>query len=496
MLADISFTRRQLKTKRNLAQQGGQTFHGMHRPLLQNLLEYETVTRYDTQVRYCLRILLNAIIGSLSEIEHPDKEIQSFLRANIQYMLNEHGVDYKQRLKTMIKTSLWAGFSITENLYELYEGNVILQDLITYHPATIQIRTNRQGRLTENEPSWEGFESGVYQNDIYGNSKTGETQLSLWKIAILTNDSDFNNYYGQSAIEGVYRWYLLKEALLAMMTEALDKFGNPLLAITLPSSAATHAEYDEESGEEVTLSDQQLLEQQLNNNISTGEGNVLILPQHNKDMKPEVKVITTGNNHGDMYSGAIDMCDQNIAKGLLVPFGLSNSGPNSDGKALEKHIEVFNKIVSSFVSQFVQPAVNQTFFNVIKYNFARESAKIAPTLPYNNATSRAEDKVALMQMIKGLTQDGYLIPTNASDWEMVREMVSTNFRQQSNEDLEYIKQLIIYPRNPNLAEFNKEDDNSKSIGVVDPSRDRSMEGKVKGKGQRGRPAGISTPQIT
>jgi hypothetical protein len=464
---------------RNKTKQEGSSYSGYHnRPALKYLHEYEAVTLYDTTVKSALNILIDALLATLGPLEHPDPEIQAYLRYNVEWMLDVHGIDFNHLLKKAIKTAMWGGYSVSEVLYGLEEDTLFIKDIVNYHPSSITIRTNKKGRLSEDEPSVDGQPSGIYQSG----SNNPQVQLPIWKSCYLVNDSEFNNYYGRSLIEAVYRWHVLKEAITDMMTVALDRFGNPIIAITVPRTNSQETEVDPETGEERVLSTQEVLERQMQGN-SLGQGNVIVLPQVDPDLKPEVKVITTGNNVGSTFLEAIEFCDMQMIKGLLVPYGLVNTS-HREGATLERQIEIYNRIINGLYKSFIRPAINQSFGRLIKFSFSRTSAKKAPSMPVNLST-RPQDTVALMQVIKGLTSDGYFNPTNKADWSMVRQMVSAVEREQKSEDVEFVKQLIVYPRQKDPG----------SNGVVNPERDRSNEGNVNGVGGRGRPTGVSTPQL-
>jgi hypothetical protein len=77
-----------------------------------------------------------------------------------------------------------------------------------------------------------------------------------------------------------------------------------------------------------------------------------------------------------------------------------------------------------------------------------------------------------MQMVKGLTDTGYLNPTNPQDWDMVRQMVRLSDRKMDADDLRFIQQVVINPLLPK------------------PGADETGKG---GTGGRGRPTGNSMP---
>jgi hypothetical protein len=461
-----------LRPRSKLQHLGG-NFHYdvMQYPIRERLSIYEDMSRYESVIKFTLNILLNSVIGSLGPIQHPDSDIQNFLNYNIDRLNNIYCIDILSQIKSMAYTTLWAGFSVTEKLYELDNGMILLRDLVQYHPKTITIRTNKKGRLVEGEPAFDlhntGYKSGVFQTGY----DTAEVQLPLWKICYATHGFEFNNYYGSSLLEPCYRWHILKEAYVDMLTLCLDRYGVESI------NPAT--------GEVQELSAQDLLEQQIQN-TNPQDGNVLFLPFSESDMKPSINTLSASNDLGDTFYKAIRFCEVEQVRSMLIHYGFIESKTGKDAELSERQIEFFNNVVSSLYSTLIRPICNQVFHNLIIENFSRESAKIPPFFPLRDS-SRPETHVARTQMIQGLTELGFFNPTNSSDWAMVREMVDATPRDFEPSDLEFIKKIAINPRQP-----------SKS-STSDPSRKasrgaRSTEGNVQGTLNPGRSDNITTKE--
>jgi len=474
---------------------------GYNRPLLKRLQTYQSMSTYDPVIRQGLDIITDALVGALSEIEHRDPEIQEFVRYNAAKLNSDYLIDLGLVLKRMIKTCLWSGSSTTETIFDLDGDNLFIKDFVTYHPATILIRTNQQGRLVDNEPSFDGpnYMSGIYQMN-YQNYRFGssEVKLPLWKVCHLVNEFEFGNYYGKSVLESCYRWHVLREAFVDMQVELLDRFANPLTAIIMPKVNSGQEEYNPLTGEKEMLTSQQVLERQLGS-ANPNNGNYFFLPFIDQSMKPDIKILTAGASVGNVYMEAIKYCELQLTRSILLPYGfIDNYSSNSDTVS-ERQVEIFNRVITTLHRTFIQPFISQTFHRLIKFNFKRESAQYPPTMAIRKAM-RPEQRVAMMQMIKGLTDVGYYNPTDPADWSMIREMVDALDREQTPADIEFIKQLIIYPKQPKPEKPVK---TKKSNGVVGEDTgtsagggggERATEGKIKGTGNPGRPTGTPAPQ--
>lgn len=450
------------------------------RPILHRLEIYENVFNNDASILQAVNLITDALVGSLGEVEHPDPDIQQFLQLTLDNLSDNYSINLRDKIKEIITITLWAGFSVTENIYENVDGVILLKDLVTYHPSTLIIRTDKKGRLVEGAPSYEGvpYLSGIYQSSYDANSDEGEVRLPLWKIIYLSHKQQFNNYYGTSIIEPIYRWHVLKEAFIDMLTVTLDKYGKPTTVYLIPRRTSANSEFDPILEEDVRMTDAQVLQRQLDDAESVGDITNIILEYSDTDAKPEVKIIQPPSNVNTVFLEAIKFCEKQQIKSLLLPYGIIE-GEASNEVFTERQIEFFNRVISSLYTRFVVPFVNQSLHRLIKLNFSRDSVKYPPQIPLRKST-RPEARVALMQMIKGLTEQGYFNPIEEADWAMVRQLVDCLDRPMTDEDKEFIKELLIYPKQP-------KDSTSKSPAS------RKTEGKIKGKGQQGRPTGVAVP---
>lgn len=453
--------------------------------LLNRLDDYEYARLYDTTVAACFKIIINTVVSSLGDIEHKDPDIEKFLRYNVLYLEQYTPVS---SLKNMIKLALdvakWSGSSISEKLFIVnqdvhYNGALLLSDLITYHPKSITIRPNKQGRLVEGDIGLDGRPTGVWQRSYLQQ----EVLLQKWKIVHLVNNFSFNSFYGRSDIETVEKHVLLKEYLLDLRTEALRNFGSPLIAITIPVTKTTEVEVDPTNGVERVLTTFDTTKRDLQDTYNESEGKLLLLPYSDPTLKPEAKAVTQGTSIGSSFEEAIIACDKDIAKGLGVPYIMLSSDVGIRTGA-ERQIEIFNQVVADIYESLVVPFINQLFCNVIQENFkGRETALLPATICFKNKI-RPEDKVAMMQMITGLTSKGYYNPLVPLDWNMVREMVGSENREMLEDDVKYINDILITPLEKNDA---------KQVTDSNSERDRSKEGNVKGPNNSGRPVGVSKP---
>lgn len=477
--ADISFN--PSSRPRGKLKQVGSSYYtgtGYARPSNSQIFEYLKVAREDSSVSSCLFLLIDSLLSLLGPIQHPDPDIQDFLRTNIAYLgggffdYDGNRTDLYWSLYNAIETAICVGWSDTEVLYRKESDYVLISDFVTYHPTSIVLRVDKSGRLTDGNPSFDpGYLSGIWQQHsklVYGKP----TRIPLWKTVHLVNRPRFNNPYGDSSLDAVYRWTLIKEAILEMYILALDAFGSPKMAITLPLYPTNETTIDPRTGEERTLNSVEVFQRNYQQMDSDG-GNTIILPQVDEQLKPDISILTTANNPGSVFKDAIALCDQEISKGLLVPYGMLFNNDTRDGAA-ERQVENFNRVIRSVYKLFIQPFLIQSFHWVVKFNFSRDSAKIPPSFPLLHGI-RPEDRLALTQVVRMATDTGYLNPLDPQDWTAVRQMIDAPDRDFTEKDRKYVEKILLDPRNSQTSE-------DKSTGAR------------KGKGNPGRPLGTNTPQ--
>lgn len=466
-------------------------YNSYNRPLLERLEIYDNTYRYEPVIQQSVNIMIDAVIGALGSVEHPDPEIEAYLQDTLNRQEEEYSINILDKLREVMRTTMRFGFSVTENLMTVENGVLFLRDYVTYHPNTIILRTDVHGQLVDNKPAYEGpyLKSGIYQTT---HTKYNEVLLPRWKVALLTFNKEFNNYYGTSIVENSYRWHVLKEAFTDMMTTALDRYGNPLTLITIPKFNTDEVRTNPVTGETRTMSLQELVEEQIRNNYTPSHSNFLFLPFTDQTNRPQATVISGASNLGTVFLDAIKYCEDQMTRNLFIPFNILNGTGNNDDTQSERQIEIFNRVIVSLYRMMVVPFVNQTLHQLVKFNFTRESAKTPPKIPLRK-TTRPEARVALMQMIKGLTETGFLNPTNESDWTAVREMVDALDRPLEKDDIEFIKKILIEPRQkPEPAA--PEADGKKPTNKKAAAKQRTNPNKTpSGTGNMGRPTGVVTP---
>lgn len=429
--------------KGKFVQRGGHAlFHSVRRIQNVNLRLYEKLARQDLTIRSALNTFENYIISTIGEVTHPDEEIASFLNHNLKTMEDTLGVSWKSAIKTALFTKDWAGYSVSEIIFKLEFGSLTLEDLITYHPSTLTIYTDKKGRLVEGGETLDGYhKSGIYQVSL--DSTTSLKKLDLWKVLYLGADTEYGNYYGQSLVAPCYKWQRLKEALIDLMLIYLERAGHRMTWISSIAHPTDQSRIDPSTGDERTITTLDLLREQIEKDDDLKQ--TLLLPYNVEGSSPEIGSVPLSDLVGNMFLDAIAYADQESVKHIIPYFLISDGGHSLSASSIERRMEVFYTNKEQAFNSLTTEAIKQVLQPLVKWNFNRESAKIAPSFARIHS-DRSEDRVASMQTVKGLTENGYLNPTNSVDWRMVRQMLRLSDRMMTKEDQEWIEEIVINPR--------------------------------------------------
>lgn len=444
---DIRYSsKKELKGK--FSQQGTFAFQTtIKRPHQSQLRLYERMWRQDLTIKAAMQARVQWLISTIGAIEHPDKEVSNFLNYNIKQLEDINGRAWTNILEVMLQTMYWSGFSDSEILFELRNGSLYLQDIVTYHPSSILLITDKKGQLTHNKLSYNGF----YKSGIYQLSTTPEFQqkhLDLWKMIHLNNEADYGNYYGRSLISASYKWYRLKEALIDMMASALDRLGTKMTWVRMPSYETQERRVDPQTGEEVPITSLQLVMEQFES--ADGPPDVLFLPFQQSELKPEIGTESLQDQIGDLYIKAIEYADHQSVKHIIPSFLLSStqylsSGGHSGEIQNERQIELFMNSIEADRNLLLTALIKKVFTPIMNWNFSKSAAKTPPTFS-RVYSDRSEDRLATMQMIKGLVESAVLNPRNDEDYTKIMQMLRLGTRDRTADDKKFIEEMLINPR--------------------------------------------------
>jgi hypothetical protein len=445
---DVIFKdKRQAKGK--FKQQGSFTFQNtIRRPLLAQIRLYERMWRQDLTIKAALQARTQWLISTIGEVIHPDKEVAAFLNNNIKDIQQENGRSWNDILEVIEETTYWGGFSASEVMFDLKFGSLYLSDVLTYHPSSIVIHADKDGRLVHGKPTIDGVrKSGIWQ--LATGPRSREVHLDMWKVIYLANESDYGNHYGRSLISASYKWHRLKEALIDMMAANLDKAGNKMLWIRMPSYPTDEIRISPTTGEETYINSLELVKEQFE--AAEGIPEVVFLPYQQSDIKPEVGGEILQDQIGDLFIKAIEYADHQSVKHIIPPFLLSGSffaEGSKDPMKHERQIELFTNSIEADRSRLCTALIKKVLYPLMEWNFNRSSIKVPPTFA-RIYSDRSEDRVSTMQMVKGLVEAAVLNPRNEEDYRKIMQMLRFGTRERTKDDMKFIDEVLIEPRRKN-----------------------------------------------
>jgi hypothetical protein len=362
----------------------------------------------DSTIGSGIDFLTTCLAARIGKYQHPNDEITDFVNKAFEKMDGGWNNAQKEML-----SAAWAGYSIGEKVWQNDEMGFILKKIVTLPPSTILFETDRVGELTSDGilqyqrnynpalfgtgPSYLfGFigntgtstDPGSFRNDPaakFGDMpfplRTANTfsylSIRIPKLKCIHYAFDaqgkFGNPYGRSLLRRCAKFYYMKDAILQMLTVALDRKGTPLTLIfadpnaTLADSSKTQQGVSNQGRQIGIRAD--LAAQQAFRNVHNDS--TIILPGK-KDQIFGVDFVPQNSNAQD-FIAALDFCNKEIMRALLLPALVFTGGDGSGSYALgQEHARTFDKILDGILSGFKQTLLDQVIYELLSYNFPKE----------------------------------------------------------------------------------------------------------------------------
>lgn len=365
---------------------------------------YEKMYQTDETFAAAVDFVIMAVLSRLGQYEHPDDRICTFINDQLAEMKGS----FVQACGEIL-SAIWAGYSATEMIFEPDGTRVRLDRLATYHPQTILFRLDNAGQL---------FQDGILQYRWWAGTPI---RIPTRKVIIYTHNKRFGNPYGTSAGRRVYKNWLLKDAMLKMWATALDRFGTPLLATTVPDMMV---EDPDNPGQQVKALDYVM---RVLNNIQ----NQTVLGLHKGS---DIKALTQGGSGiGEAFDKAIAYFNKMIMRGVLLPSLILEEGRKGGSYALgAQHFDAFLMMVEAIFRQLEEVLVDSLIRTLVELNFGRqknygrfEDKSKQPDPQYMQSLSNA---------FHLLVEDGFLTPEAEEDWHAVRAKSGLPVRPRGDAD--------------------------------------------------------------
>jgi hypothetical protein len=359
----------------------------------------------DDTIGSGVEFLVMCLAARLGRYQHPNEEITKFINDALGRVEN----GWTNAIKEMLSAS-WAGFSTCEKVWANTPNGFVIKKFVPLPPQTILFETERTGELTpdgilqyqrNDNPalmsqgpsymygfSWSMNPGGSTRPDPA--AKLGDMPFPLrtansysylsiripkQKVVHYSFDAQgkFGNPYGRSLLRKAYKFYVMKDSFLTMLSIALDRKGTPLTVVyadaTAPiQKAGPNGELNPQGArgqrQEFVRADYEAKRAFENIHNDT----VIILPGK-KGQVFDHEFVNQQSNASD-FLAAIEMCNKSIMRALLVPSLIFTNGDGTGSFALgHEHAKTFDKILDSMLSGFKQVLIDQVIQELIRYNF-------------------------------------------------------------------------------------------------------------------------------
>lgn len=409
--------------------------------------------------------LTTCLAARIGEYSHESDEITDWVRRAFEQI--QGGVF--DAWKDMMSAS-WVGFSVQEKVWgNDPELGFIIKKLVSLPPGTILFETERTGELTNDgilqyQRNYNpanlsygtnflfGFTGVVAPNlnasrpdpfaklgDLPFPARTANTYsyLSI-RIPIekcvhyaFNAQGRFGNPYGRSILRRAYKWYIMKDAFLQMLSVALDRKGTPL-TIVFADPNVTLADPEKSpvganmKGSRIGLRADRAAQAAFKN---IHNDTTIILPGK-KGQVFDTDFVPQASNAGD-FMQAIDLCNRSLMRAMLIPSLIFTNGDGSGSYALgQEHAKTFDKILDG-INYGVRQAILQHIVKpLLAYNFPESAWRKDGIGSFIPRELSQEEKDKEMDMVEKAVNMGAIDMNDMVDLNIIREKAGFPLRDK------------------------------------------------------------------
>lgn len=353
--------------------------------------------------------LTTCLAARLGRYNHPSAEITEWVNK----ALDSVDKGFTNTIKELLGAT-WSGFTVQEKVWANDDQlGFIVKKLITLPPSTMLFETERTGDLTPDgilqyqrnyNPANVAYGAGglfgfygasfqqgaTSRNDPF--AKFGDfpfpirtaNSYSYLSIRIPTQkcihyafdaQGKFGNPYGRSLLRRCYKWYIMKDAFLQMLSVALDRKGTPLTIVYVDPNTTLLDPTKAVSG----INQKGMKSSGIRADVAAANAfknihndSTIILPGK-KGQIFETDFVPQASNAED-FMAAIDLCNKSLMRGMLVPSLIFGNGDGTGSYSLgQEHAKTFDKILDGMNAGLKQCLIHQLVKELISYNFPKSA---------------------------------------------------------------------------------------------------------------------------
>ena len=321
------------------------------KPDAARMAEYREMAEEDDAVGPALQFIVQSVMSRFGEYENENEEIADFVNE----MLEGLPRGAREFLTEALELCLWAGFSVTELVFELVDGRVLITDTLVLPSEEIEFKIDEETRRLD-------IEEGVIQDPVGRGTKVF---IPPAKCLHLILNPRQGSPYGFSMLKRVYKEWVKKLPINKMGLAALDNQGNPFLVCYWPDLPRV----DPDSGADSTYFE--IAKNSAGDIYGRGSALHIPIPPEPEAPKPKVEVpVQPTGEAWKPFDAALVGIDLRIMRGLLIPSLLYQEGQRSGSLALGRaHFDFFDMLTSTTYEGLADSIINQIVKPLIQLNF-------------------------------------------------------------------------------------------------------------------------------
>lgn len=443
-----------------------QVYRFIQNPSTVSVETFKRMVDTDETIGSGVDFLSTCLAARMGRYTHPSHEISTFVNKK----LNEIDGGWVNVQKEIL-TAAWAGFSVGEKVWANTNDGFVPKKIVQLPPGTLLFETDRTGELTKDgilqyqrnyNPAL--FGAGVAylfgfmsaaptmspsagRPDIY--AKLGDYPFPLRSPNIFSYLSiripvrkcihysfdaqgKFGNPYGRSLLRRAYKHWVLKDAVLQMLSVALDRKGTPL-SVWYVDPTATFIDMHKLTNRNGPADPTQDLGVRAMNAVLQAtkrvhNDSVLVMPGK-KGQFVDHDFVQQTSNAGDFIT-ALNFLDTRIMRALLLPPLVMSGGDGAGSYSLgQEHAKTFDKICDGILGGYKQVLLRQLVREIIAYNFPRSAWEKDGLGEFSERELSQEEREKEMSCVETAVNLGAVDMNELDDLNKVRDIAGFKARE-------------------------------------------------------------------
>lgn len=410
----------------------------------------------DDTIGSGIDFLTTCLAARIGRYEHPNKDIEEWVNKALESIAG----GFTNAAKELLGAS-WAGFMVQEKVWGNDEElGFVIKKLVTLPPGTLLFETERTGELTRDgilqyQRNYNPAQLAYGTSTLYGFSNGGvrgasgndpyarfgdmpfpirsantysylSIRIPVEKCIHYAFDAagKMGNPYGRSLLRRAYKWYVMKDGFLQMLSVALDRKGTPLtvvfadpnttLADPTKAQAGTNAK-GRAIGERADVAAARAFKNVHNDST-------IILPGK-KGQIFDLEFVPQASNATD-FMAAIDLCNKSILRALLVPSLIFGNGDGTGSYSLgQEHAKTFDKILDGMLAGFLETLRMELIKPLLAYNWPKSVWKEDGLGKFGKQELSPDEIAKEMEVIEKAVNMGAVDMNDLADLNSIRSKI-------------------------------------------------------------------------